>query len=215
VRRFLTHPLSLSPSPPRCARKVENNCGSVRVSCCVHTGARVVCAAEREFEVRGKAALVNLVRVYPVADAEVIEVGRTLVVATGVALVDEATEVAVVQSVAGFGEEVDLEGQEVAAENNVQVAGAIKARIEEKSEVIWIAKVGAVDVNEESEVPARVLDVGDQAQAAAAGGEVAGVASQPQATGVVSGQARAAASKVEAAVKRLLSVAEEVREVRL
>jgi hypothetical protein len=72
-----------------------------------------------------------------------------------------------------------------------------------------------VDVNEESEVPTRVLDVGDQAQAAAAGGEVAGVASQPQATGVVSGQARAAASKVEAAVKRLLSVAEEVREVRL
>jgi hypothetical protein len=123
VRRFLTHPLSLSPSPPRCARKVENNCGSVRVSCCVHTGARVVCAAEREFEVRGKAALVNLVRVYPVADAEVLEVGRTLVVAAGVALVDElvdeATEVALVQSVAGFGEEVDLEGQEVAAENNV------------------------------------------------------------------------------------------------
>jgi hypothetical protein len=128
--------------------------------CCVHTGTRVVCAAERELEVGGKAALVNLVRVYPVADVEVLEVGRTLVVAAGVALiderVDEATEVALVQSEAGFGEEVDLEGQEVAAENYVQVAGAIKAWIEEKSEAIRIAEAGAVDVNEESEVPAKV-----------------------------------------------------------
>jgi hypothetical protein len=99
--------------------------------CCVHTGTRVVCAAERELEVGGKAALVNLVRVYPVADVEVLEVGRTLVVAAGVALVDEpvdeAMEVALVQSVAGFGDEVDLEGQEVAAENNVQVATGAKA----------------------------------------------------------------------------------------
>jgi hypothetical protein len=61
----------------------------------------------------------------------------------------------------------------------------------------------------------RVLDVGDQAQVRAAGGEVAGVASQPQAAVVVLGQARAAASKVEAAAERLLSVAKEVREVRL
>jgi hypothetical protein len=93
-----------------------------------------VCAAERELEVEGKAALVNLVRVYPVADVEVLEVGRTLVVAASVALVnepvDEATEVTLVQSIAGFGEEVDLEGQEIAVENNVQVASAKAADLE-------------------------------------------------------------------------------------
>jgi hypothetical protein len=76
-----------------------------------HTDA--VGVGERE-GIGGEAALVNLVRVYPVADVEVLEVGRTLVVAAGVALVvklvDEATGVALVQPVAGFDEEVDLEG---------------------------------------------------------------------------------------------------------
>jgi hypothetical protein len=71
--------------------------------------------------VGGEAALINLVRVYPVAEVEVLEVGRTLVVAASVAFVvepvDEAAGVALVQPVAGLDEEADPEGQEVAAED--------------------------------------------------------------------------------------------------
>jgi hypothetical protein len=77
-------------------------------------------AGVREHEgIGGKAALVNLVRIYPIADVKVLEVGRTLVVAAGVALVvepiDEAAGVVLVQPIAGLDEEADPEGQEVAA----------------------------------------------------------------------------------------------------